>query len=301
MRRIAIVLLLICLLVSFQPVRAQGAPSLSSVDVWIWPEYDQPGVLVIYRIVVASGVSFPAPMTFRIPAAAAKPSVVAVGETASSVSDANVTFSQEPDGEWLKINIEATGPAIQLEYYDPSINKDGEGRNFLYQWPGDYAVQTLRVELQQPYDASLMTTEPGLSQTFTNEMTYHAGDFGPLAAGEPFTLHVSYQKQSDQLSVALMPSQNGPVDQNTAGRFSLNDLFPWLFGGAGALVVIGGLYYYVRGQPKSKKIRRRRPASERTVESAEAARYCSQCGTRARPGDRFCRSCGSRIRQGEDE
>jgi len=301
MRRLAILLFVFILLVSFQPVQAQGAPTLSAVDVWIWPEYDQPSVLIIYRITVAPEVSLPTTMTFRIPAAAIKPAVVAVGPSISAVSDVGVKFSQEPDGEWLKINIEVTGPAIQLEYYDPAIIKNGNDREFTYVWPGDYAVQTLRAEVQQPYDASKMSFEPDLTQAITEELNYRADSFGPLPAGEPFNLKISYQKASDDVSVVLMPSQSGPVNENTAGRFSFTDLLPWVFGGVGALLVAGGLYYYVRGQPRPKKYRKHRPTADRTADSAEGPTYCAQCGTRARPGDRFCRSCGSRIRQGNEE
>ncbi|MEW5939703.1 MAG: zinc ribbon domain-containing protein [Chloroflexota bacterium] len=302
MRRIVAYLFLAALLFSTQPVSAQGGLGLASVDVWIWPEYDQPAVLVIYRITVAPEAQLPAAMTFRIPAAAIKPSVVAVGQTATTVSDIGVKFSQEPNGDWLDIKIEVTGPAVQLEYYDPNISKQGRNRSFVYQWPGDYAVQTLRVELQQPYDASNMVTNPILGQTITEKMTYHAGSFGPFAAGESFSLNVSYQKQSDEVSVALMPAQaDGPVNENTAGRFSFGDVLPWLAAGAGVLLVAGGLYSYVRGQPRPKKIRKRRAPSAARVESAEGPKYCGQCGTRARPGDRFCRACGSRIREGTEE
>ena len=44
MRRIFALLLLCVLMFSFQPAHAQGTPSLSSAEVWIWPEYDQPSV-----------------------------------------------------------------------------------------------------------------------------------------------------------------------------------------------------------------------------------------------------------------
>jgi hypothetical protein len=207
----------------------------------------------------------------------------------------------EPAGDWINIHLEVTGPAIQLEYYDPSITKQGKSRELVFQWPGDYAVDSFRVELQQPFDASQMVTEPVLGDfpKISNNLTYHVGNFGPFQAGETFTLKVNYQKQTDDLSVSAMPVQSSaPVDENTAGRVSLQTYMPWLAAGAGLLLVAGGLYYYFRGQPRPKQVRRRRDAP---AESTEGPKYCPQCGTRARPGDRFCRTCGTRMRPGSEE
>lgn len=52
---------------------AQGNLTLSSVEVDLWPEYDQPAVLVIYRVVLPASVVLPADLTLRIPAAAGEP------------------------------------------------------------------------------------------------------------------------------------------------------------------------------------------------------------------------------------
>lgn len=301
MRRIVALILFLTLLLSFQSVHAQGTPSLNSVDVSIWPEYDQPSVLVIYHIVLSDTTSLPATMTFRIPAAAEKPAVVAVGQTLASVSDQNIRYSLQPDGKWIKVNIEVTGPAIQLEYYDPSLTKNGEKREFAYTWPGDYAVQTLRVELQQPYDASGMRTEPQLTDSaLRNNLTYYAGIFGPFEANANYRLSFSYNKKSDALSKSLMPVEAPVVDSNTLGRVSLGTYLPWIIAGVGVLLITGGVYYYLRGQPRVKPLRRKRHAA--SVEPSEGAtRYCPQCGTRARAGDRFCRTCGTRIRPGDEE
>lgn len=296
MRRIVALLFIIALLLSFQPARAQSEIKLSSVDVWIWPEYDQPSVLVIYHITVSPDATLPANMTFRIPAAAEKPHVLAIGPTADAVTDMGVEYTLKPNGEWTDVNVLVTGPAIQLEYYDPSLNKQGAKRQIDYTWPGDYAVDRLIIELQQPFGASNLTTEPLLNQTnnIANDLTYYVGTFGPFAAGESFSVKTNYQKPSDDVSVDLMPvNSSAPVDNNTAGRITTSTYLPWLGVGLGVLLITGGLYYYFRGSARPSSTARRRHPSN--VEPAEGQTYCSQCGTRARSGDRFCRVCGSRL------
>lgn len=302
MRRLVALILFLTLLFSFQSARAQGTPSLSSVNVSIWPEYDQPSVLVIYHIIVSSTTSLPATMTFRIPADAEKPAVVAVGETLATVSDRNIRYSLEPDGKWVKVNIEVTGPAIQLEYYDASLTKEGQSREYFYTWPGDYAVQSFNIELQQPYDASDMQVDPQLPDTSArNNLTYYSGSFGPFEANTNYRLNISYQKKSDSLSIAFMPVDSPNVDTDTLGRVSLVTYLPWIIAGIGVLLITGGVYYYLRGQPRVKSSSRRRHAASAEPAEGGGTRYCPQCGTRARTGDRFCRTCGTRIRPGDEE
>jgi hypothetical protein len=303
MRRIvALILLFTVLLLPMQNVHAQGGPSLSSVEVLIWPEYDQPSVLVIYHITVSPETSLPTTMTFRIPAAAIKPTVVAMGQAVGAVTDQGIKYSVNTEGEWVKIAIEVTAPVIQLEYYDPTILRQSQSRQFSYIWPADYPVQSMHVELQRPFDASQMESTPALPNESAqpNDLTYYTGDFGPFTAGDHFSLDVKYQKKTDTLSVSLMPVDSQTVDSSTTGRVSISTYLPWLIGLAGVLLIMGGLYYYFRGQPRTKPARRRRSASASGAVSQDA-RYCPQCGTRARPGDRFCRTCGSRIRTGDED
>jgi hypothetical protein len=300
MRRIFTLLLLLGLLLSFQPARAQGGPSLSLVDVWIWPEYDQPAVLVIEHLTVSQSTFLPATMTFRIPAAAEKPHALAVGQTPDSVADTPYTL--EADGKWMKVTVEVVAPYIQLEYYDPSISKNGKDRGFTYEWPGNYAVENFHVELQQPFDAGEMTMEPMLANVtpVAGGLTYYTDDFGALAAGETFTLNVGYVKESDALTVSFLDVQpSAPVDENTAGRVSLDTYLPWLVGAFGVLMITGGVYYYLRGSARQRPSARRRHVSHE--EPGEGQTYCPQCGTRARGGDRFCRICGTRLRTETDE
>lgn len=297
MRRIFALLALAAILIPIQPARAQSNVRLFSALVKVWPEYDEPSVLVIYQIVVAPQTSLPAQMTFRIPKSAAKPHVVAVGDTLENVSDQDISFFFEENAEWVNVTVQVTGPAIQLEYYDPALLINGTQRTFTFTWPGDYAVQNFSVELQQPFDASAVTSAPELPNvnSIPEGLTYFMGDFGALAQGEEFALDVSYQKASDALSVSFMNVQpSAPIDESTAGRVSLDAYLPWVVGSLGVLLIAGGAYYYYRSAAPVRSSARRRHASSAEKEGEQV--YCSQCGTRARGGDRFCRTCGARLR-----
>ena len=65
------------------PVSAQqsASPVFENVQVDVWPEYDQPAVLVIYHITISTQVTLPANLSIRIPAAAGKPFAVAMQDS----------------------------------------------------------------------------------------------------------------------------------------------------------------------------------------------------------------------------
>jgi hypothetical protein len=91
-----------------------------------------------------------------------------------------------------------------------------------------------------------------------------------------------------------------PVDENTPGRVSLNNTLPYLIGGLGVIIIVGGLVYYLRSGNKGVKKSRRRQHANANAEESESDVYCAQCGTRAHNGDRFCRTCGARMRHQEE-
>ncbi len=302
MRRMLALLLLAGILISANPARAQSEAGLLIAQVKVWPEYDKPGVLVIYQLIVSPQTSLPAEMTFRIPKSAAKPNVVAIGPTLETVSDQNVEYSLEENGNWVNVIVQVTAPAIQLEYYDPSILINGTQRTFTYTWPGDYVVEKFSIELQQPFDASALNSAPNLPSSLTSPdgLTYYSDNFGALQKGQEFSLEVSYQKASDALSVSFLTVQpSAPVDETTAGRVSLNTYLPWLLGVIGVAMIAGGAFYYFRSSAQTSRSARRRHSVNAEKESV--ATYCSQCGARARSGDRFCRTCGSRLRVENEE
>ncbi|HJS30103.1 MAG TPA: hypothetical protein VJ768_10805, partial [Anaerolineales bacterium] len=57
--------------------RAQAEVTLEEANIALWPEYDRPGMLVIYRITLSPTVALPAALEFNIPAAAGVPNAVA--------------------------------------------------------------------------------------------------------------------------------------------------------------------------------------------------------------------------------
>ena len=161
--------------------RAQSGIELATLRVGLWPEFDQPELLVIYWGELAP-TSYPATLTLRIPEAV-EPFVVA----AQSSPDGNVdevTYDSTIEDGWRLVTFVTGGPGFQLEYY-VSLDADGTQRTPTFTWPGDYPVQSLAIELQQPPHATDLRTIPELPASEVRQednLTYHGGTFGPLGS-----------------------------------------------------------------------------------------------------------------------
>lgn len=283
-----------------------GEIIFENVSVEIWPEYDKPEVLIIYRATLSAEVGLPAALRFRIPTAVGKPFAVAWQATDKALYDIN--YDTTPAGEWTEVEFTTPAPDIQIEYYDPGLKKAGNRREFTYRWPGTYAVQNLSLQVQQPHNASNMQFAPyaGSGRAGDNGLIYYSLLVGKVDAGTSFKLDVSYDKPDDTLTnpkqfQPAKPSQ--PLDNGASGRMALDQYLPWGVGGLGFLLIAAGIFWYWKtGRISSNKTfkRPRHSGTEKQAPDSELGSeiiFCHQCGKKAGPRDTFCRTCGSKLRQ----
>lgn len=205
------VLLMLCVLFPAilmwnSPAAAQENLRLQTLQVRLWPEYDRAALLVILEGTLADVVAFPVTLSLRIPARVPAPFVVAALPASTSTSIDEVEYENTAAGEWRTITFQAGGPRFQLEYYD-SLERQGDARAPSFTWPGDYTVDSLLIQFQQPPHTNSLSITPQLPQAQVNaedNLTYHLGAFGPLAAGEAFTVRVQYTRSEDTLTADLL-------------------------------------------------------------------------------------------------
>jgi hypothetical protein len=287
--------LLFALLTIPIPGNAQGQITLDTMTVQLWPEFDQPAMLVIYDFTLAEGTSLPVDITLRIPTDATLTAVA----NAPSGSLLNVPY-QEPGEEngWQVVTFTTdTVTTYHIEYYAPLIRTDTQ-REFVYLWPGDYAVRTFDVSVKIPDDTTDISTDPQMRSGTSENNTQTTLEWGTsdLEEGKQLPIKLTYTRTSDQLSVSNQPLETGTVDENTQGRISLSNYLPYILGGLGVLLIVGaGFYFWQTSQGKSTTPRRRHRTRTENDDNEDV--YCHQCGKRAQPGDRFCRTCGTRLRK----
>jgi hypothetical protein len=291
------------------PARAQAEVVLQQVVVQLWPEYDQPAVLAIVDFSLAAETAFPVQIGLRIPGNA---TLTAVAKDENGLI--TVPYETSVAGDWRVVTLSIDGPeSYRLEFYY-SFARAGNTRSFSYTWPGDYDAKKLLIQLQEPTQIKNLGTNPAMSEPFpsSNGMILHDLVAENLSAGTMYGLDVQYDRSTDAMSAASLSVEPSGGDLATSQQTaSLTTLLPYLLGGLGLLLIVGGGVWYWqsgRGVSAAPRQRRRHTAqraanddddTEEDEEEKGGDLYCHQCGRRANSGDRFCRTCGARLRREE--
>jgi len=278
---------------------AQAPIVLSSLEVQLWPEYDQPSMLVIYDFQLAPGAELPVGVSVKFPKDA---NLVAVAVQGADGSLMNADYLESVgDDTWQSVVVQIQSPTTyRLEYYQP-LTRSGDERQFAFQWAGDYAVQELGLSVRMPSDATSVTADPPLPNTQDGGgTTFLENDFGSLLAGEEFVFRLKYSRGSESLAAPvqdLQPTQ--PLGASTPGRVMLSNYLPYILGALGLVLILGGaLYFWQSGRSRQPRHKRHGAGALTSVQRSSDV-YCHQCGARAEPGDKFCRVCGTRLRLSE--
>lgn len=276
---------------------AQDSVNLKSVSVSLWPEFDRPSVLTIYEIVLSPETILPQSLSFQIPAEA-QLQTIAIEDTFQRWTTVHNDVRQS--GSWQDISFLTTSHRIRLEYLDPTLVKQADLRRFDFTWLSIYPVEELSFFVQQPYGASDLVTDPLLSQKDDADLRrpYYTADFGPVQAGELFSLKLQYIKDTADLTYpALDVFPASEIDELTRGRTaSPLSVVMWLIAVAVMVLIFVGIYYlWFRNRIVNK------PTLEATgvgfLNPEKQTAFCHECGMRSRLGDNFCRNCGTELRR----
>ena len=275
-------------------VNAQNQIELSSVSVQLWPEFDQPSMLVIYDFTLREDISLPADVSIRIPQ---ESNLIAV----AFEQDGNLLNApfEEPTitGDWKVVTVKVDqDTTYHIEYYAP-LTKVELQRDYDFLWPGDYSVDDFNLTLRVPVDTTEITTEPQMTERKPTEsgVNYLELERKNLAEGQQVFVKITYIKTSDRLATSGSTLEAGTVDNNTPGRISLANYLIYILGGVGVFLILASGYYFWKSGQRQVRPRKRRRSTRELDESEEF--YCHQCGKRAQSGDRFCRTCGTRLRR----
>lgn len=302
-RNVMKLIFLMLVLTTTTQVSAQAGLVIDRLEVDIWPEYDKPDVLVIYRITLPENTGLPVEMSMRVPAAAASPYHVAMKDMDGMLY--NLSYDVMPEGEWVRITFIALSRETQIEFYDPSLLREGSTRSYAYSWPGDYTVNAFIAHVQQPLNAVSFIVEPdmGSGKVEVDNLTYYTLLVGQVEAGVQWGMHLMYDNPNNALSAELQPVQ--PVRPIPLQPEGSSTIMRWLIGGAGilgSLLILTGAFLFWHSSRKNR-INLSRPQGEKQRPGAakrqagEGGMYCHECGKPAMSGDIYCRACGTRLRK----
>ncbi len=288
--------------VNISPAVAQGELEIPQASLRLWPEYDDPGVLVIFAGSFADTASFPQKVAFPVAAGARN-----IQATVNDATQGLLTQTWQIEGN--KVTYTLPQPGFQIEYYvdrPPSGNK----REIAYTFEAPYTIQSMELAVQQPARATdfSMTPKPTSTITGSDGLTYHLITLENLAAGEKRDIAISYTKTdsgvtSPQLTLtgATPAAQTGGPAPSQPQPTTQTNWLPFLLIGAGLLALIGiAVYWFLARRPTVLPVKPARPTvssapSQPTARPTPAAAvvFCTQCGRAFRPEDRFCAKCGA--------
>jgi hypothetical protein len=326
MRNCAIVAMMVaaCVMGLASPAAAQppeNAP-LAALDIAVWPEYDQPAVLVIYRAQLAADAPLPANVFIRIPASVVggKPHAVAGSDPAQGLL--NIPYTVNAEGDGLLVSFTTAYQAFQLEFYD-AIDLTQPERRYTLTWPGDASVDSVTLQVQEPFGAHefKVTPEVGPGQRENDGLVYHLADLGGRPAGQPVTIELAYTKTDARTSVdALSLTVSAPTPQPASAPSGSFSWPGWMIAGIvlGVGLIAAGVIWYLysgrddgQGKYRPTPARRDRPGrrgaaqarrhaaprSQRKKSSKPtdpaAPSFCTQCGQSLGAADTFCPQCGA--------
>lgn len=309
------------------PAQAQDADPvrLSALEIALWPEFDEPEVLVIFQGRLADDVPLPAQLTLTIPPEVGEPHAVAAVDEEGNRWTAEYDVRVVDDG--IEVMYTSLGyRAFQFEYYLDILQMDGERRGFTFYYSLDVPVDDLALELQQPSGATNVVLTPPPAEAYAGfvGLTYHRLPLGAMSAGQTVTWQVDYDKTSSHLSAeALSTDSPEPVAAaSEPSSFASGSTAGIVFAvGVGLALVAGGFWIVgsrrragrrapestSRG-PKPPKQKRRRDKrggrtrskstsvpSSRRVQTAQPVP--STKPTTAYPPGGFCHQCGTPLKE----
>jgi hypothetical protein len=320
MKRIFVgVIVLFLGLAAVIPGHAQStATSLDRLAVDIWPDFDQPSVLVLLTGTFPAGTTYPATIVIPVPEEATIHAVARVDEVSGNMLT-DIVYDDSATGQ---ISLTASSPIFRIEYYVP-YEADDTRRSYTFSWRSDLLVNELQVSVQQPVAAANLTTDPGGASVVTGNdgLRYSNFSLQALPAGQTYSLDISYEMPVSQLTVDLLQPAESPipaaVDQTTqpaASGLALDWslLLTIVVGGLAVVgVAVAAIWLSNRhtAPARSRKPRpARRPAPGGRVARSQSratgqtnsggqVRFCHQCGQPVEPGDRFCRECGTPLKR----
>jgi len=272
-------------------------PKLDSLKVELWPEYDRPETLVIYKGKLAPATALPTEITFILPGYVEAVHAVAVEQNGNllQVPPAEVKLTRGDQHGVLTFPISSDN--FQFEYYDPTIlTKQGQNRQLAYRFSASFDITAIAIEVQQPAQSLNFTLNPTATQTVddVNGLTYHLVEVANLQLGSGFNLNVTYSRPTNATSVELLklPASTPPPSAATPPANDNTSLAYILFGvGSVILLVIMAYFWSNRRRPVTKGRLKHPP-----IISTAEAKFCHHCGTALREGATFCHSCGTARR-----
>jgi hypothetical protein len=276
------------------PAHAQGgtpAPQIDNAELRLWPEYDDPGLLIIFDgTFVTNTAKFPVTVSF--PLSGTPRGIQATERTATGE-----LLSQPWQINGDRLTYSLPGPSFQMEYYnDRSAAANGQ-RTIEYSFKAPYAIRQLTIDVAQPARSTDFSVTPTAQSgaPASDGLMHYALQRTNVAAGEMLAFTIRYTKSDNQPSFAPPSAASATTAASTANNSAsaaqatasggAPGWLPWLLIGLGALALVAATAYYLWQQQQTahQRVRHSTPPRQTTAhkQPLPARRSTPGAGVRA--------------------
>ncbi len=301
---------------------SDNPPVIKRMKVSVWPEYDDPRIMVTYQGEFKDGSLFPQQVAFPVPLGTEMNMVCAL----KPPNDEHLCqlYDTQTAKDNLNISYNLPIPTYYLEYYWDGISEQSD-KSFNFKYVSPYAADSLELEIQQP----LKATNFKLAQSYASAnsdsqgMKYYHYFFNNVTQGQVISVDATYTKPDNKPSVAKSQASSGGSGNSAAAGSSGSS--PYVLIGIGAalmVAVVAGLIMFrrkpapvhvrmtamrtppVRTTPPAQTRRERRYEAQRThrqeMQQRPPGAELANIDPPANPGLQstgavFCSKCGTRL------
>ena len=235
---------------SFFPVAdgmAEGGLSIGRMRISVWPEYDDPGVLVIYDGRFSDDSQFPTKTSFFIPKGAVISDVCSLSPEGQHYCQLYKIVTG--DGERDKVVMSLPFPNFYLSFHTTALDLTLEKRGVEFSLLANHTIENVEMDIQQPLRSSAFTIAPGDGQLSEEKGFNHFKyEMENVAKGEERSFKIAYVKTDAKPSVDIkygtMASSDriwgSPYDRQRNAKTLIYIIF-----GTGVAAVLAGLSWIV--------------------------------------------------------
>ncbi len=296
MRSIALVSFVTLVLFTLGSLQAfaQNEPeSFTNAQLWIYPEYDDPRLLVMLEGQI-EGIEPPAQVKFLVPSTAEMYSAGSM-DTQGRYSGGPPDRQPSSIPGWDEISYQVTTDTFRMEYYDPIIFGNPE-KTISYSFKTIFPVTDMEIIIQEPISATDFTVSPEgdrfVDSAGFNSYLYQYTELDPDSA---IQFDITYTRTTTTPSLSL----SGDTLTSSSGENGTTN-YTWIVVILAVIVVIiiAVFLWQRKATPVTRAERRR--VTRRSIkpvqqDSSLTPKFCSQCGNPIDKQDKFCPSCGTRI------
>lgn len=189
------------LLFLFVGQSSAATPEIGRMRVAIWPEFDDPGILVIYDGRFVDNGSFPLETTFLIPKGATISDACSLSPKGQHFCQ---LFTQRNAGDVDEVRLKLPYPNFYLSFRIKPFNVDTPLRKFTYTVRTSHPVSKLEVDIQKPLRTEEFSISPeSKEKEELKGFEHYRYLFKDMKQGAVFPFDISYKKDDNRPSVSI--------------------------------------------------------------------------------------------------